>query len=105
MKKFNLCIVAAFLLLNFVPSQVKAETKIATVSVSTSSSAATQANTYLARLDEINSMEKSALSPPQKKTLRKEVKDIKKRLFALNDGVYVSVGAIIIILLLLIILF
>lgn len=89
----------------FVTTELKASSKapLATsIAVNTSSA---EANTYLARLDEINSMEKSTLSPPQKRTLRNEVKSIQKRLQTLDGGIYISVGAIIIILLLLIILF
>jgi hypothetical protein len=52
------------------------------------------------RLLEIKSMDISKLSRLEKRTLRKEVKAIEKQMD--NGGVYVSVGAIIIIVLLLI---
>lgn len=58
----------------------------------------------LNRLDEINAMDKSELNSSDKKALRKEVRAIKSSLRASNNGVYLSVGAIIIIILLLIIL-
>jgi len=56
------------------------------------------------RLDEINAMDKSDLKSPEKKDLRVEVRSIKQQLSELGDGLYLSVGAIVIILLLLIIL-
>lgn len=52
------------------------------------------------RLIEIKSMDKSELSATEKRELRKEVKDLKRT--AKENGIYLSVGAIIIIILLLI---
>lgn len=56
------------------------------------------------RLEEINAMDKTELSRAEKKVLRKEVKEIKKELATMSGGVYLSVGAIILIALLLILL-
>lgn len=61
-----------------------------------------QANILLSRLNEINNMDNTNLSGPDKKARRKEVRSIKKQLSELNGGVYLSVGALIIIILLLI---
>lgn len=58
----------------------------------------------LDRLEEIKEMDKSNLSRAEKKELRKEVRTIKKELRSTGNGVYLSVGAIIIIILLLILL-
>ena len=58
----------------------------------------------LVRLQEIKDMDKENLSRAEKKELRREVKEIKKELKAGTQGVYLSVGAIIIIVLLLILL-
>ena len=58
----------------------------------------------LNRLDEIKAMDKSELSSVEKKELRMEVRTIKKELKSSGNGVYLSVGAIIIIILLLILL-
>ena len=49
-------------------------------------------------------MDKSKMSSPEKRQLRKEVRTIKSTLNVLGEGVYLSVGAIIIIILLLILL-
>ncbi|MEI9808462.1 MAG: hypothetical protein WDO16_11680 [Bacteroidota bacterium] len=54
------------------------------------------------RLNEIKTMDKSELSKTERKALRKELKDMKKEARAMSGGVYLSVGAIIIIILLLI---
>lgn len=63
-----------------------------------------EAKIMVSRLEEIKSMDKSNMSSKEKKALRKEVRSIKKSLAELNGGVYLSVGAIIIIVLLLILL-
>lgn len=54
------------------------------------------------RLLEIRNMDKTNLTQEQRKELRKEVKDMRKQ--ARTQGIYLSVGAIIIIVLLLILL-
>lgn len=54
------------------------------------------------RLEEIKAMDKSELKYSEKRELRKEVRAIKASLKSTNGGVYLSVGAIIIIILLLI---
>lgn len=56
------------------------------------------------RLAEIKAMHKENLSRSEKKELRKEVREIKKELAAISGGVYLSIGAIILIALLLILL-
>ena len=58
----------------------------------------------LNRLDEIKDMDKSEMERSEKKALRKEVRAIKTDLSAAGNGIYISVGAIIIILLLIILL-
>ena len=63
-----------------------------------------EVRTMLNRLDEIKAMDKSELNSSEKKELRKEVRTIKSELRASGNGVYFSVGAIIIIILLLILL-
>jgi hypothetical protein len=49
-------------------------------------------------------MNKSEMTRLEKKSLRNEVKDIKKEMKVMSGGVYLSVGAIIIVILLLILL-
>ncbi|HEX4957438.1 MAG TPA: hypothetical protein VFV46_04620 [Lacibacter sp.] len=61
-----------------------------------------RAKVLIHRLHEINDMKKEGLNRGEKKQLRKEVVQIKKEMQTLGKGVYLSVGAIIIIILLLI---
>lgn len=56
------------------------------------------------RLEEIKEMDRSTLSRAERKALRVEVRSIKKEMAALSGGVYISVGAILLIALLLILL-
>jgi hypothetical protein len=62
-----------------------------------------EANRMTNRLNEIESIDKSNLSRPEKRELRREVKAIKKTMDS-SGGVYISVGALILIVVLLIIL-
>ena len=65
----------------------------------------TQENQELVtRLNEIDALDKSNLNSSEKHQLRKEVRIIKHKLLANGGGVYVSVGALILLLILLIIL-
>lgn len=53
------------------------------------------------RVEEIKNMDRSELSRQERKALRNELLDMKKEAKAMSGGVYLSVGAIIIILLVL----
>jgi len=55
------------------------------------------------RVEEIKAIDKSTLTKAERKALRKEVKELKKRSDFLSQNITLSLGAIIIILLLLII--
>ncbi|HEY9490253.1 MAG TPA: hypothetical protein VIQ51_18080 [Chryseosolibacter sp.] len=78
----------------------------AIASAAPSNPATTESRTaYLQnRLAEIQSMNKPELSQLERRTLRREVKEIKKELATISGGVYLSIGAIILIALLLILL-
>jgi len=54
------------------------------------------------RVEEIRNMDKSNLNREEKRELRKELREMKAQAGTLNQGVYLSVGAIIIIILILI---
>lgn len=56
----------------------------------------------VARVGEIQNMDKTALSSSEKSSMRKELKTMKREADGLDRKVYISVGAIIIIILLLI---
>jgi len=106
MKKIVLSLMVVCMLLAFYPSQSNAKTITTPTSIVTDEAKeATRAKTLLLRLDEINAMDKSILKSSEKRVLRKEVRSIKKELATMNNGVYFSVGAIIIIVLLLVLIF
>ncbi|GAB2616411.1 hypothetical protein GCM10027035_11010 [Emticicia sediminis] len=90
-------------LLSFIPAQLSAETNGLRKDKAPKNESA-EAKVLLSRLDEIKAMDKSTLSFQEKRQLRKEVRTLKTNLASLNNGVYLSVGAIIIIVLLLILL-
>ena len=91
---------AACLSITFIPNELKA----APDSLRTlNANQRVQAEILTKRLEEINGMNKSALSRTEKKALRKEVRTIERSLRDIGGGVYISAGAIIVILILLII--
>lgn len=56
------------------------------------------------RVEEIRDIDKSQLSSSERSELRKELRDLKAQARASNGGVYLSVGAIVVIIVLLLIL-
>jgi hypothetical protein len=91
----------AFLATTFIPNEVKATGLIKTELPADTS--AIKAN-LINRLEEIKTIDKSAMSFNEKQALRKEVRSIDKSLHDYG-GVYISVGALLLIILLIIILF
>ncbi|MGG9970896.1 hypothetical protein ACQ33O_03785 [Ferruginibacter sp. SUN002] len=100
MKKIKFFLVATCLSLTILSLQANASNVMPTTPLSDSA----QANVLLLRLYEINSMDKTNLSTSDKKVLRKEVQSINSSLKSTSNGVYLSIGAVIIIILLLILL-
>lgn len=90
-------------LLNVFPNSVMASEKKPTPINKTTTEVPDEFKLMLNRLDEIKNMDKSSLDRSEKKELRTEVREIKKTLKASGRGIYLSVGAIIIILLVLLI--
>ena len=56
------------------------------------------------RLEEIKAMDHKQLSSSEKRALRKDVRAIKKEMAEISGGVYISVGALLLIILLIILL-
>jgi hypothetical protein len=106
MKKLTLCVMTFCLLLLVIPLQLKAaatgSNPVVPDSIEVIKTA--EATTLLARLDEISSIDKSNLRPPERKELRKEVRSIKRQLKANSGGVYISVGTLLLVIILLILL-
>jgi hypothetical protein len=101
MKKITICLMTAVMSFTFIPTQVFAAKAYTTAASANTESA--EANVLLNRLSEIKAMDKSNLTAPEKKELRKEVRSIREQLKDIGGGVYISAGAIILILILLII--
>ncbi len=56
------------------------------------------------RIEEIKAMDRSKMSRAERKALKKEVRQMREEAKALSGGVYISVGALLIIILLILIL-
>jgi rRNA maturation endonuclease Nob1 len=104
MKKVTFYLMMMVLSLSVLPTQVFAAEKNPTTIPSTPKEVPAEVKVLLNRLEEIKAMDKSEMSRTEKKELRKEVRAIKTELKSTGNGVYLSVGAIIIIVLLLILL-
>ena len=104
MKKPVLLILTLLFTLTFSPVQMLAATSDPVTVSAGNPEDDEKAKALLARLEQIKAMDKSELTREQKKELRKEVREIKSQLRATGNGIYLSIGAIIIIILLLILL-
>jgi hypothetical protein len=105
MKKFAICLMVTCLSLTLIPLQLNAATKTEPSSLAAPKPVeSAEVKTLELRLNEINSMDKSNMKSAEKKSLRKEVKSINHRLHTVGGGVYLSVGAVILIVVLLLIL-
>lgn len=104
MKKVTFYLMIMVLSLGVIPTQLFAAEKNPTAISNTPKEVPAEVKIMLNRLDEIKAMDKSSLNSSEKKELRKEVRAIKAELKSSGNGVYLSIGAIIIIILLLILL-
>lgn len=103
MKKIIVCAFTSLLACAFIPSESKAATTPPAIEMPVDSAGM---KTLLEnRLKEIRQADKSAMSREDKKASRHEERAIEKALHDGYGGIYISVGALIIIILLLIILF
>jgi hypothetical protein len=102
MKKQLVYIITVFFFLTVIPSQLKADALNANSAAANTARERAEAKVLLNRLEVIKEMSKSQLSSVQKKELRKEVRSIREQMKKHSDGIYLSIGAAIIILLLLI---
>ena len=114
MKKTVLSIMAVFVIIIYFPNLVMGETEQASAAVVATSLVATvDASVLTARVEAIKAMDFSALNASERKELRKELRTIKTDLkksntrdeYAThgNGGIYLSVGAIILIVVLLLV--
>jgi len=104
MKKVTFYLMMMVLSLSVVPTQMLAAEKNPTSVSNNPKEVPAEVKVLLNRLDEIKAMDKSSLNSSEKKELRKEVRAIKAELKSTGNGIYLSVGAIVIVILLLILL-
>ncbi len=105
MKKLILSVLTTAALVTFNPTQSMAATEVNPTSTPAPTAATVaKVNVLVNRLNEIDAMDKSTLNASEKKELRKEVRVIKKEINRSGGGVYISVGALLLIIILLIIL-
>lgn len=104
MKKLSFYLMMAVFSLSIFPSTIIAAEKTKIAVAVENKEVPVEVKVMYNRLEEIKTMDKSELSSSEKRELRKEVKTIKTELKSTGHGVYLSVGAIIIIVLLLILL-
>lgn len=105
MRKIRLSLMAVMMFLAFNPIALQAESDAKSAPANTSKAVVSErATVLLNRLDEINALDKSDLSSLEKKEMRKEVRAVKEELKATGGGVYLSVGALILVIILLIVL-
>ena len=105
MKKLIMCLLIVVNAFTLMPTNLKANGGKTTDSLTlTQPIDSSNSKELVARLEEIKAMDMSAMSRVEKKELRKEVRDTKKQLRENDGGIYLSVGAIILIVVLLIIL-
>ena len=95
---------AMFLSLSILPLQAATTKTVPSDPKTVAKTESAEANNILLRLNEIKAMDKSNLKASEKKALRKEVRASNERLKAISGGVYLSVGAVILIVILLVIL-
>jgi predicted Mrr-cat superfamily restriction endonuclease len=113
MKKLTLTLFTAIVLLVFNSGQLKADDEANKTPLATTNTAVNSSKTEAmeVRLNEIKAMDNSMLSSSEKKELRKETRSIKSEMKSDkksayieggHGGLYVSVGAVLLIILLLV---
>lgn len=106
MRKLKVGILAAFMLFAILPAQLSAATATTPDALAKTELVESEAaNALIARLEAINAMDKTSMNSTEKRALRKEVRSINQELKAIRGGgIYMSVGAVILVVLLLILL-
>ncbi|MBK9012980.1 MAG: hypothetical protein IPM82_02260 [Saprospiraceae bacterium] len=105
MKKLIMCAMATLMLFAGITTPLMSVTTPHPIPLdSTRTAAVAEVNSLTLRLNEIKGMDKSNMSREEKKTLRKEVRSIKKEMKQLSGGVYISASALLIILILILVL-
>jgi hypothetical protein len=108
MKKLIITLAAGMFLLSIIPAQAEIKRPSKNQANTTEVVESPEITVLINRVNEINAMDKSALSSSEKKVLRKELRNIKKHV---NENshhhggvIYISGGVILLIILLIILL-
>ena len=96
MKTLCVCLFLTMMILTSVTADTQAKTAM---TIPLDSAQAVNAKQLLIRLDEINAIDKSKLTLPQTKSLRKELRLIKGELKELEKGTYMPVRKLLVLLL------
>lgn len=105
MKKATLYLMILLISVSIFPTSVYAtDKKMETTTRNPPKEIPVEVQVMLNRLKEIKAMDKSNMDRKEKKELRKEVRAINKGLRTTGNGIYISLGAILIIILLIILL-
>ena len=104
MKKAACYLMILLLSVSTIPAPVYATEKNPTTISKPPKELPAEVQVMLDRLKTIKAMDKSNLSRTEKRTLRKEVRSINASLRSSGNGIYLSLGAILIIILLIILL-
>ena len=99
---FKALIFSLFILFTIPASHAMSRSIKLTTALSDSTADVNTLATIVKRVTEIQNMDKTNLTATDKKVLRNELKGLKSKADGLGKGVYLSVGAIIIVILLLI---
>lgn len=104
MKKTALYLMIFLISVSIIPTSAYAAEKNSTTISSPPKEVPAEVQVMLDRLKEIKAMDKSDMNRSEKKALRKEVRAINAGLRTSGNGIYLSLGAILIIILLIILL-
>jgi len=103
MKNLKVYIATVALAFSFFPVSLNADTgKNVKTTDPITTNAQIRSELLINRLEEIKYMDKSDMNRSERKELRKEIREASKELKALGGGVYISVGAILLVAVLLI---
>jgi hypothetical protein len=101
MNKMNLTLTVVILLFTFFSVKAKTKIVINKNALALQSTTNTKSNVLLKRLEVIKEMDKSQMNKEELTNLLTEVRLIKTQLIAVDGGIFISAGAIIVILIVL----
>ena len=104
MKKTTLYLMILLMSVSIFPASVFSTEINTTTIINPPKEVSAEVKVLFERLKEIKEMDKSGMNRLEKKALRKEVRAINAELRSTGNGVYISIGALLIIILLIILL-